>query len=414
MKKLIAENYRKMRNRLTDSTGRPSWAVSLIPFAVLACVMIVVIRIFGADALLGGSQVALLFSSGVVVAISMLVYKIPWITFEDSICDNIRSVGTAVLILLLIGAIAGSWMVSGIVPTLIYYGMKIITPAIFLFACCIISALISIMTGSSWTTIATVGVAMTGIGTALGYDTGWTAGAIISGAYFGDKISPLSDTTVLASSSSGTPLFTHIRYMMITTVPSFVIAVVVFLAVSLTHGTADSARTEEFADSLLGTFNISPWLLVVPLLTGILIAKKVPAILTLFLAAVMAGITALIAQPDVIREVALGPDAVSGIACGAQGLGDAASAADASGAGLSFRDGVKGLMTMYYGRTDILTGNAALDELISTRGMTGMLNTVFLIICAVTFGGVLTGSGMMQSLTAMMAKCVHRTVSAVA
>lgn len=396
MKKLIVENYRKMRSRLTDSAGRPSWIVSLIPFIVLAGVMVVVIRIFGADSLLGGSQVALLFSSGVVVAISMIFYKIPWNTFEDSICDNIRSVGNAVLILLLIGAIAGSWMISGIVPTLIYYGMKIITPCIFLFACCIISALISIMTGSSWTTIATVGVAMTGIGTALGYEPGWTAGAIISGAYFGDKISPLSDTTVLASSSSGTPLFTHIRYMMVTTVPSFVIAVITFLVVSLTHGSSDAARTEEFADSLLGTFNISPWLLVVPLLTGVLIARKVPAILTLFLAAVMAGITALIAQPDVIREVALG-------------AGNALK-----GGALSFHDGVKGLMTAYYGRTDILTGNPALDELIATRGMTGMLNTVFLIICAVTFGGVLTGSGMMQSLTAMMARCVHRTVSAVA
>lgn len=400
MKKLIVENYRKMRSRLTDNAGRPSWIVSLIPFAVLICAMAVVIRIFGADSLLGGSQVALLFSSGVVVAISMIVYKIPWSTFEDSICDNIRSVGSAVLILLLIGAIAGSWMISGIVPTLIYYGMKIITPGIFLFACCVISALISIMTGSSWTTIATVGVAMTGIGTALGYEPGWTAGAIISGAYFGDKISPLSDTTVLASSSSGTPLFTHIRYMMITTVPSFVIAVVTFLIVSLVHGSSDTARTAEFAESLHGTFRISPWLLLVPLLTGVLIAKKVPAILTLFLAALMAGITALIAQPDVIREVALGVDSSCGLA-GAE-------------RGLSFRDGVKGLMTMYYGRTDIMTGNAALDELISTRGMTGMLNTVFLIICAVTFGGVLTGSGMMQSLTAVMAKCVHRTVSAVA
>ena len=190
---------------------KPSWIVSLIPFIVLISTLVIVIKVFGTGALDGGSQVALLFASGVVVAISMFFYRIPWEEFEDAILDNIRSIGTAVLILLLIGAVAGSWMVSGVVPTMIYYGMKVITPSIFLFATCIICALISIMTGSSWTTIATVGVALIGIGTAQGYEAGWIAGAIISGAYFGDKISPLSDTTVLASSSSGTPLFTHIR-----------------------------------------------------------------------------------------------------------------------------------------------------------------------------------------------------------
>ena len=204
----------------------PNWVVSLIPFLVLIAALFLVIKGFGADALSGGSQVALMFAAGVTVAISMIFYKISWADFEDAIVDNIRSVATSVVILLLIGAVAGSWMVSGVVPTLIYYGMKVITPGIFLFATCIICALISIMTGSSWTTIATIGVALVGIGTAQGYDPGWTAGAIISGAYFGDKVSPLSDTTVLASSSAGTPLFTHIRFMMITTVPSFVISVV--------------------------------------------------------------------------------------------------------------------------------------------------------------------------------------------
>ena len=176
----------------------------MVPFAVLVAVLVVVVRVFGADALAGGSQVALLFAAGVTVAISMIFYKAQWEDLENAILDNIRAVGSAVLILLLIGAIAGSWMISGIVPSMIYYGMKIIIPEIFLFAACLISALIAIMTGSSWTTIATIGVALIGIGTAQGYDAGWTAGAIISGAYFGDKVSPLSDTTVLASSSSGT------------------------------------------------------------------------------------------------------------------------------------------------------------------------------------------------------------------
>ena len=222
----------------------PHWAVSLVPFLVLVATLILVIKAFGADALSGASQVSLIFAAGVTVAISMLFYTTPWSIFEKAIIENIKSIASAIIILLLIGAVAGSWMVSGVVPTLIYYGMKVITPVIFLFATCLISALISLMTGSSWTTIATIGVALVGIGTAQGYDPGWTAGAIISGAYFGDKVSPLSDTTVLASSSSGTPLFEHIRYMMITTVPSFVIASIVFLVVSLMHKAPDGGMVE--------------------------------------------------------------------------------------------------------------------------------------------------------------------------
>ena len=364
---------------------RPSWQVSTVPFVVLVAVLVGVIRIFGEDSLAGGSQVSLLLASAVAVAIAMGCYGIKWQEIEDAVLDNIRSIGSAILILLLIGAIAGTWMVSGVVPTLICYGMKVITPGIFLAAACLISALVSVMTGSSWTTIATIGVALIGIGTAQGFDPGWSAGAIISGAYFGDKISPLSDTTVLASSSSGTPLFTHIRYMLVTTVPSLLIAVTVFLVASLVHSSSEAARPEEFSGILRETFNISPWLLSVPVITGVLIAKKVPALLTLFLAALLAGLTALIAQPQIIREVASG---ISGDFAG----------------GLSFHDGFKGLMMSCYGQTSISTGNQAIDSLISTRGMTGMLDTIFLIICSVTFGGVLTGSGMLQSLTDVLTR----------
>jgi len=379
--------------KLFSRGEKPSWAVSLIPFIVLTVVLVLVIKAFGADALSGGSQVALIFSAGVTVAISMVFYRTPWKDFEEAIVDNIKSVATAVVILLLIGAVAGSWMVSGVVPTLIYYGMKVISPAIFLFATCVISALISVMTGSSWTTIATVGVALVGIGTAQGFDPGWTAGAIISGAYFGDKVSPLSDTTVLASSSAGTTLFSHIRYMMITTVPSFVISAVVFLIVSLLHQTPDAVETADFSADLASTFNISPWLLLVPVLTGILIARKVPAIVTLFSASVIAGVFGLIFQPHVISEVANGTASIDG---------------------LSFMDGFKGLMQSYYGATAVDTGNADLNELVATRGMSGMLNTIFLIISATTFGGVLVGSGMLQSLTDTLVKFVRRRVTMVA
>lgn len=380
--------------KLFTRPEKPSWVVSLIPFAVLIAALSIVIKVFGADALSGGSQVALLFSSGVTVAISMIVYRIPWKDFEEAIVGNISSVGSAIIILLLIGAVAGSWMVSGVVPTMIYYGMKVIFPSIFLLATCIICALVSVMTGSSWTTIATVGVALIGIGTAQGYDTGWIAGAIISGAYFGDKVSPLSDTTVLASSSAGTPLFTHIRYMMLTTVPSFCIAAVVFLVVSLCHETPDVASISDFSHDLATSFRISPWLLLVPVLTGVLIARKVPAVITLFIAAVLAGIFALVFQPHIIYSISTGmsPDSFSS---------------------LSFTEGFKGLFITYYDKTAVDTGNAALNELVSTRGMTGMLNTVFLIFCAVTFGGTLVGSGMLQSLTDLLTRYMRRRVSIV-
>ena len=374
---------------------KPSWWVSLIPFIVLIATLVVVIKVFGADALEGGSQVSLLFATGVVVAISMVFYRIPWRDFEDAILDNMRSVGSAVIILLLIGAVAGSWMVSGVVPTMIYYGMKVIFPSIFLFATCLICALISIMTGSSWTTIATVGVALVGIGTAQGYEPGWIAGAIISGAYFGDKVSPLSDTTVLASSSAGTPLFTHIKFMMITTVPSFLIAMVVFLIVSLCHEMPSTVMTADFTADLTSTYHITPWLLLVPVLTGVLIARKVPAIVTLFVASLLAGLAAFIFQPHILGAVASGnaPDATQT---------------------LTFLDGFKGVFVSYYGSTAIDTGNAVLNDLVSTRGMTGMLNTIFLIISAVTFGGALVGSGMLQSLTELLTRYIKRRVTMVA
>ena len=373
----------------------PSAIVSLLPFVFLVAALSVVIYVFGTDALSGASQVALLFAAGFTVVLSMVLYKTSWKVFEESILDNITSVGTSIVILLLIGAVSGSWMISGVVPTMIYYGMKVIFPEIFLFACCVISALIAVMTGSSWTTIATIGVALVGIGTAQGYEPGWIAGAIISGAYFGDKISPLSDTTVLASSSAGTPLFTHIKFMMVTTVPSFAITLIIFLVVSLLHDEPSTAMVADFSSDLKNSFNISPWLLLVPVLTGVLIARKVSAIATLFIAAVIAGVAAILFQPHVIGFIA-----------------DPSCAG--SGRELSFVEGFKGLSIMYYGATSVDTGNEALNSLVSTRGMTGMLSTVFLIITASCFGGTLVGSGMLQSLTDALVRFVHKRVSMVA
>lgn len=362
-----------MRNR----PSTPAWWVAAIPFLVLVIALFGVIRFFGASALDGASQVALLFAAAVSVAIAMIFYGISWDKMESAISDNIRSIGTATIILLMIGAISGSWMISGIVPTLMYYGLKILSPKIFLFAVCLICALVSLMTGSSWTTIATIGVAFIGIGMALGYSAGWTAGAIISGAYFGDKISPLSDTTVLASSVTETPLFTHIRYMMITTVPSMAITCIIFLVASLMHPVSAAVHVEEFSAALGSAFHLSPWLLLVPVFTGVLIAKRVPALLTLFLSAFVAGIVSLFSQPELIAGI---------------------------GGGSDFGGYFRGLMQVFYGSTSVPTGSESLDELVQTRGMVGMLNTVFLIFSAATFGGTLTGSGMIQSLTAALTR----------
>ena len=358
---------------MNTTPPRIHWTIALVPFVVLVVLQVLVIRLFGSDAIDGASQTALLFAAAVAVAIAMVGYKVKWTTISEAIGDNIKTIGTAVLILFLIGAISGSWMLSGIVPTMIYYGMKIITPSLFLFMACLICALVSLVTGSSWTTVATVGIALIGIGTAHGFSVGWTAGAIISGAYFGDKISPLSDTTVLASSVGEVPLFKHIRYMLITTIPSFVIALIIFLVASLTHASGGSSQAASFAEGLQNSFVISPWLLLVPLFTAVLIALRLPAAIILFLSALVAGIVMLVVQSDIVTQI---------------------------GEGSSFR----ALMITYYSSTSIDTGNDVLTSLVQTRGMKGMLSTVFLIFCASTFGGALTGGGMMQSITAALAR----------
>lgn len=365
----------------------PSPLVSIIPIIILVFLLFIVIRLFGSDALSGGSQIALLTATAVCAFISIVFYKIRWKDFELAIINNVTSVSSALIILLIIGALSGSWMVSGIVPTLIYYGVRIIHPDFFLASTCIICALVSLMTGSSWTTIATIGIALMGIGKAQGFDDGWIAGAIISGAYFGDKVSPLSDTTVLASSVTETPLFTHIRYLLITTVPSIVLALLIFTVAGLSMEVNSTEHIAEFSASLSGKFNITPWLLIVPLLTGLLIVKRIPPIITLFLSAALAGIFAVIFQPDLLREIASTGSESTSI--------------------------VKGLFITYYGDTNLQTSNEAVTELISTRGMAGMQNTIWLILCAMCFGGAMTASGMLGSITSVLVRFMKSTVTVV-
>lgn len=368
----------------------PSPLVSLIPLVVLIGLLFATIRTFGSDALSGGSQVVLLTTTAVCVLIGMAFYKIGWKDYEIAIVNNISGVSTALIILLIIGALSGAWMVSGVVPTLIYYGVQVIHPRFFLASTCIICALVSVMTGSSWTTIATIGIALMGIGKAQGFADGWIAGAIISGAYFGDKISPLSDTTVLAASVTDTPLFKHIRYMLITTVPSLIITLIIFTVAGLSHNAGNTEHIAEFSAALADKFTITPWLLVVPVVTGLLIARRVPSIITLFISAALAGVFAVIFQPGLLHEIS-----------GMQGAEDIASA-------------FKGLMMTFYGGTSLQTNDAGLTELIATRGMAGMMNTIWLIICAMCFGGAMTASGMLGSITSVFVRFMKNTVSTVA
>jgi len=359
----------------------PHPLVAVVPVVVLIGFLAVVITLFGSDSLSGGSQVALLMGTAVCMCISMGFYRVPWRRFEEQMKRTIGEVSVTLLILLCVGMLAGSWMISGVVPTLIYYGVQVMSPQFFLVCTCVICALVSLLSGSSWTTVATIGVALLGIGHVLGLSEAWTAGAIISGAYFGDKMSPLSDTTILASSATGTELFTHIRYMVFTTAPSFLITVAIFFFAGLVNVGDTELQVGRFTEGLSQTFHISLWTLLVPLLTGVLIARRVPSLIVLFLSSIVAGAVALILQPHILTEI---------------------------GGGL-----VKGLAMTYYGATAVDTGDAALNELVSTGGMAGMLNTIWLILCAMCFGATMVASRMIESLTQVIVRFVRSRVGLV-
>jgi len=353
--------------------------LALIPFGVLVGLLALDIAIFGADSILGASQVVLLVASGICVWLAMWLYNTPWADFEKAIASNFGDIAPSVLILFLIGAISGTWTMSGVVPAFIRYGIGLISPKVFLLTACLLCAVVSVMTGSSWTTIATVGVALLGIGRAEGFSDAMTAGAIISGAYFGDKISPLSDTTVLASSVNGVPLFSHIRYMVFTTVPSFIITLLIFTILGLTHSGTPDAQMEVYTQVLGTRFHLTPWLLLVPAFTVWMIWKRQPAIMVLSLSALVAAIAALVFQPEVVRSI-----------------GEAAT--EGSAARVQFT----GVVRMVYDSLSMDTGVAEVDQLLATRGMLGMLNTVFLILCAMCFGACMKASGMITDLARIL------------
>ncbi len=368
----------------------PHPLVAAIPIVVLIGLLAVVIALFGSDALSGGSQTALILAMAVCIAISMAFYHVPWKAFEHQMSTTVGGIFVTLLILLAVGMLSGSWMVSGVVPTLIYYGVQMLSPRFFLVTACAICALVSLLSGSSWTTIATIGVALLGIGQALGISEAWTAGAIISGAYFGDKMSPLSDTTILASSATRVDIFVHIRYMMHTTVPAMTLALIIFLVAGLGHGSEQAVHVEQYTQGLAATFRISLWTLLVPVATGVLIARRVPSLIVLFASALMAGVVALVAQPHILTQIAADPS-----------LSTPAALA-------------RGLAMTYFGPTAVDTGNAALNDLVSTGGMAGMLNTIWLILCAMCFGAAMVASGMIESITRVIINAIRSRFGLVA
>ncbi|WP_034045019.1 Na+/H+ antiporter NhaC [Wocania ichthyoenteri] len=312
------------------------------------------------------NQIILLIG-GFVSAIVGAFNKVSFSRMQIEIWENLKSVFVPIMILFLVGALAGTWLVSGVIPAMVYYGLQVLSPDIFLPASVIIAAIISIATGSSWTTSATVGIALVGIGTALGINPGMIAGAVISGAYFGDKMSPLSDTTNLAPAMAGTDLFTHIKYMTITTVPTIIITLVAFSIISMNIETSGSADISNLLDTIDTTFNISPWLFLVPAAVIVLILLKTKPLIALTTGVILAGIFAFIFQSEILSS-----------------LNDSK---------------LNAIIISILTDTQITTENEKLNELFSSGGMNGMLWTIFLIACAMVFGGIMDAIGALARIT---------------
>lgn len=351
----------------------PTLFQAFIPIIILTGLLATNVIIYKSDATGGPNQIALLLGAGVAGLIAWRLGHV-WKDIEKSIVKSISTAMGAILILLVIGSLSGTWLLSGIVPAMIYYGLKILNPTIFLFAACIVCCIVSVATGSSWGTIATVGIALLGIGQALGIHIGLIGGAIISGAYFGDKISPLSDTTNLAPAMAGTDLFTHIRYMMYTTIPTLTITLVIFLIWGFTLNTTQSdAQDELVLKAIDDAFNLNPLLFVVPLLVIVMIVRKVPATPALLLGALLGGACAVIFQPHVVNQVS--------------GIHDN-----------FLKSSFLAVMNAMSNGVSLTADNDMVTELLKARGMAGMLNTVWLILCAMVFGGVMEAGGMLKRI----------------
>ncbi|WP_159518946.1 Na+/H+ antiporter NhaC [Sunxiuqinia indica] len=366
----------------------PNLAEALLPIICLIILLTLNVFIFE-DTLAGSNQIALLLAA-TVAGIIVRRNGQKWESTSKQVVKTIGSAMPAMLILLLIGSLAGTWMASGIVPTMIYYGLDLINPKLFLFTAVVVSGLVSVSTGSSWSTIATIGVALLGIGNAIGISNPVVAGAIISGAYFGDKISPLSDTTNLAPAMAGTDLFTHIRYMLWTTVPSMLITLILFLVIGFNYNFSETVSDVEQVKSVIGeSFNTTPWLFVVPVILFVIIILKVPPIPSLMIGTLLGGMAAVVFQPVIIQEIA--------------------------GQGIEYtKASYISFMQSMFGEVSISTSNNSVNRLMHTTGMRGMLDTIWLILSAMVFGGIMEAGGLLSRITRPIMKMARSTGSLVA
>ncbi|TDO05729.1 transporter (NhaC family) [Sunxiuqinia elliptica] len=351
----------------------PNLFEALLPIICLIVLLTLNVFVFE-DTLAGSNQIALLLAA-TVAGIIVRRNGQKWDTTRDQVVKTIGSAMPSMLILLLIGSLAGTWMVSGIVPALIYYGLDIINPQLFLVTAVIVSGVVSVSTGSSWSTIATIGVALLGIGKAIGISAPIVAGAIISGAYFGDKISPLSDTTNLAPAMAGTDLFTHIKYMQFTTVPSMILTLILFSIIGFNYDFSQTVTDVAVVKTVIGeSFNTTPWLFIVPVVLFVIIILKVPPIPSLMIGTLLGGAFAVIFQPEIIQTIAT----------------NASSYAEASY--ICF-------MQSMFGEVKLATHDADVNKLLHTTGMQGMLDTIWLILSAMVFGGIMESGGLLARIT---------------
>ncbi len=366
-------------NNLVDTTTtllKPELNLlhALIPVIALVTMLFYnVFYVFGDDALSGSNQFILILGAAVAAVVGFY-NKVSYKNMLEEVAENVKSTTAALLILLMVGALAGTWLISGVIPSMIYYGLQILNPTFFLVASVVICAIISIATGSSWTTSATVGIALIGIGNTLGISAGMTAGAVLSGAYFGDKMSPLSDTTNLAPAMAGSDLFEHIKYMAYTTIPTISVTLIIFLIIGLNLDTNGIPDISDKLQAIDGAFNISPWLFSVPVLVILLIVKKTPPLIALLVGTLLGAVAAIIAQPQIVMTVT---DATV----------------------LDFKTAYKGVMKAITVDTAVETTSVELNDLFTAGGMYGMLQTIWLIICAMIFGGVMDAIGALSRIS---------------
>ena len=412
---------------MNKKTNNIPFFLALFPLIALIITLLINVFIYP-DEIIGGSKIALIFSAAIACIIG-IIYKIQWEVIINGISNSIKSVSPAIILILMIGALSGTWLISGIIPSMIYYGLELLNPKIFLVATCIICSIVSLSTGSSWGTAATVGLALLGIGSTLGFHNGITAGAIISGSYFGDKLSPLSDTTNLAPAVSQTSLFKHIRYMTYTTIPSFLISLIIFTIIGLNSSEEEiNGNVEQMMNIIETSFNLTPLLFIVPIIVIILIIKKTPAIPSLFIGTLLGAIFFVIFQGKIQEKEKMSDNYIEII-----------NAISIETNLTTTNNEIKDLDIIEYSEkkekfkikySDVLVktqeGDLILDinhpayfkakekkGLFHSKGMYGMMDTIWLLICAMIFGGTIQSTGILKIVSKPLLKYATNNLSLV-